>query len=207
MNGVGVGRARPQIELFHSEGDDTPIASSSTPVDVVGSCGGEAEAAAEGRLDLTDVSLWSAEQPTLYVVVITLRDKFNRTLDCESTRIGFRSVQTRDKRLLVNGQNIMIAGVNRHEHCPDNGKAITEQSMVQDILLLKRNNFNAVGAQPTPKRERGFSLWFVGVGCGQSYPRVIAGTRERSESSPRPSFDQYAAFSSRRFVTRCGVCV
>jgi beta-galactosidase len=55
-----------------------------------------------------------------------------------------RSVETRDKKLLVNGVPIMIAGVNRHEHCPEKGKAITEASMVQDILLMKRSNFNAV---------------------------------------------------------------
>jgi beta-galactosidase/beta-glucuronidase len=162
---------RPQIELFSSESDaDAPIASSSTPVDVEGTCGGEATA--EARLDLTDVSLWSAEQPTLYVVVITLRDGDARTLDCESARIGFRSVQTRDKRLLVNGQSIMIAGVNRHEHCPDNGKAITEQSMVQDILLLKRNNFNAVGVQQQRRQTKSFQvqLRFVAVRAPSELP-------------------------------------
>ena len=74
-----------QIELFANEGEAS-VASSSTPVDV----GAATETATEARLDVQDITLWSAEQPTLYVVVITLRDADGRTLDCESTRVGFR---------------------------------------------------------------------------------------------------------------------
>ncbi len=61
-----------------------------------------------------------------------------------SCEVGFRSVEVRGRQLLVNGQPVMIAGVNRHEHDDRRGRALTRASMEQDVLLMKRFNVNAV---------------------------------------------------------------
>lgn len=88
--------------------------------------------------------LWSAESPSLYKVVVTLRDQNGRDVESTATRIGFRSVVVRDRQLLVNGKRVMIHGVNRHDHHETKGKALDRETMRLDALTMKRFNFNAV---------------------------------------------------------------
>ncbi|MCD8483320.1 MAG: DUF4981 domain-containing protein [Verrucomicrobia bacterium] len=92
-----------------------------------------------------DLSPWTAETPELYTVVVSLLDAETETeLEHQAHRIGFRSVWIEDGQLKFNGESIKLKGVNRHDHDPDTGKTISRQRMVEDILLLKQNNFNAV---------------------------------------------------------------
>lgn len=70
--------------------------------------------------------LWSAESPHLYVLCISLLDPQGHVIDSESCTVGFRSVEVAERKLLINGQAVMIKGVNRHEHDPRRGKAVTE---------------------------------------------------------------------------------
>lgn len=69
-------------------------------------------------------------------------------------QVGFRQVEITDKALRVNGRRVMIRGVNRHEHDPLRGKAVTEAGMVQDIKLMKQLNFNACRASHYPNHPR-----------------------------------------------------
>jgi len=87
---------------------------------------------------------WSAETPYLYRVIVELLDETGRCREAASQRVGFRRVEIRDRQLLVNGRPVTICGVNRHEHDPVRGKAVTLESMWEDARLLKRFNFNAV---------------------------------------------------------------
>ncbi|MEI6073554.1 MAG: sugar-binding domain-containing protein [Verrucomicrobiae bacterium] len=87
--------------------------------------------------------LWSAESPSLYKVVVTLRDKNGRAVESTATRVGFRSIEIRDRQLLVNGKPVMIHGVNRHDHHDTKGKALDRETMRLDALTMKRFNFNA----------------------------------------------------------------
>ncbi|MCA9256634.1 MAG: DUF4981 domain-containing protein, partial [Phycisphaerales bacterium] len=96
------------------------------------------------RADIRSPKQWSAESPALYQLLLTLRDRNNSVIECVSTRIGFRRVEIRDGELLVNGRAVLFKGVNRHEHDPDHGHTISRESMINDILLMKRNNINAV---------------------------------------------------------------
>ncbi|MEP6812423.1 MAG: glycoside hydrolase family 2 TIM barrel-domain containing protein, partial [Actinomycetota bacterium] len=88
--------------------------------------------------------LWSAESPALYTLELTAGGE---TVSCA---IGFRSIEVRDRKLLVNGEPVLIAGVNRHEHDDVRGRALTRASMEQDVRLMKRFNVNAVRTSHYP---------------------------------------------------------
>ncbi|KAF3434286.1 hypothetical protein FNV43_RR25389 [Rhamnella rubrinervis] len=102
--------------------------------------------------------LWSAEQPNLYTLVVILKDASGSVVDCESCLVGIRKVSKAPKQLLVNGQPIIIRGVNRHEHHPRLGKTNIESCMVKDLVLMKQNNINAVRNSHYPQHPRWYEL-------------------------------------------------
>lgn len=103
--------------------------------------------------------LWSAERPALHLLVLTLRDAATgAVLAVEAVRVGVRSVRVAAKRLRVNGQAVMIAGVNRHEHDSATGHVVSEASMRADIDAMKRLNFNAVRCSHYPNAPRWYEL-------------------------------------------------
>ena len=71
-------------------------------------------------------------------------------------RIGFRKVEIRDRRLLVNGEPIYIKGVNRNEFLPESGYVVTRESMIRDIVLMKQHNINTVRTSHYPNCP----LWY-----------------------------------------------
>jgi beta-galactosidase len=85
---------------------------------------------------------WTAETPNLYKLLITLKDAAGKTLEVIPCNVGFRKVEIKNGDLLVNGQRILVKGVNRHEIDPDRGQAITVEGMVKDILVMKQHNIN-----------------------------------------------------------------
>ena len=87
---------------------------------------------------------WSAEHPHLYTLVWALKDDDGEALEYGSCRVGFRQVDIQEGRILINGVPVLLKGVNRHEHEDRRGHAVSRESMVEDILLMKRFNFNAV---------------------------------------------------------------
>lgn len=90
------------------------------------------------------VDPWSAESPRLYKgELITPGERV-------PLQIGFRTVKISDGVITVNGQRILFKGVNRHEFHPDQGRALSEDIMLQDILLMKQNNINAVRCSHAP---------------------------------------------------------
>jgi beta-galactosidase len=96
------------------------------------------------------VAPWSAESPTLYRVRIELIGPDDRVVDTTWQRIGFRRVEVRDRQLLVNSQPIWIFGVNRHDHHPDHGKAVTVDDMRDDLLAMRAHNITAVRTSHYP---------------------------------------------------------
>jgi len=107
---------------------------------------------------LPSVRQWTAETPELYTLIMTLLDANNRTVEVVSHRIGFRNVAIADGQLKVNGVPITIRGVNRHEHDPHTGKYVTEESMLEDIRLMKLYNINAVRTSHYPNNRRWYEL-------------------------------------------------
>lgn len=113
---------------------------------------------ARTTLPVASPSIWSAETPSLYVLTVTLLDPSGREIESTACRIGFRTVEVRDRKLLINGKRVLIKGANRHEHDEKTGKTLTLQSMIRDIELLKRHNFNAVRTSHYPNDERWYEL-------------------------------------------------
>lgn len=103
-----------------------------------------------GRLTTTvpKVKAWSAEQPNLYTLELTLHTSTGVQHDVR--RIGFRQVEIRGQNLLINGRRVMIKGVNRHDHDDTHGKAVSRELMLEDVLTMKRFNFNAVRTSHYP---------------------------------------------------------
>lgn len=88
---------------------------------------------------------WSAEDPYLYNLVFTVTNPKGEVVEARSKKIGFRKVEfSKSNELLINGKVVKIMGVNRHDHHPVNGKALTREDMRKDVQLMKQFNFNAV---------------------------------------------------------------
>jgi beta-galactosidase len=102
--------------------------------------------------------LWSDEKPNLYTLLLTLRDGAGGTLGVVPWRVGFREVETRDGKILVNGRPILIRGVNRHEWDMDTGQHVRLDTMLRDVELLKRNNFNLVRTAHYPNVPEWYEL-------------------------------------------------
>ena len=86
---------------------------------------------------------WTAETPNLYTTVLSLK-KGTTTEEIVSARTGFRSVEIKGRQFLVNGVPVKLKGVNRHEHWPEVGHAVTEEQMIRDLELIKQANCNHV---------------------------------------------------------------
>lgn len=118
---------------------------------------GEAETATLEAL-IQDPAKWSDEKPNLYTLLLTLKDDEERVLGVLPVRVGFREVEVRDGHLLVNGRSILIRGVNRHEHDPETGHVISWESMIEDIRIMKQNNFNLVRTSHYPNVREFYEL-------------------------------------------------
>lgn len=77
----------------------------------------------------------------------------------ESTRVGFKTVEITSKGVfMVNAKAITVAGVNRHDHHPDTGKTMTIATFLEDITVLKQNNFNAIRTCHYPNSTEFYKL-------------------------------------------------
>lgn len=101
---------------------------------------------------------WDAEHPYLYTLKLALIDSTGNAVERAETKIGFRSVEIKDGMMLVNGKQVRLRGVNRHEMDPETGHVMTEERMIEDIKLLKQCNINAVRTCHYPNKERWYEL-------------------------------------------------
>ena len=98
---------------------------------------------------------WSAEAPNQYRVLVELCDPNGKVRSSESQLIGIKRVEVRDRHLLVNGQPIWVFGVNRHDHHPDRGKAVTVDDMRADLTMMRSHNITAIRSSHYPN-DSGF---------------------------------------------------
>jgi len=101
--------------------------------------------------------LWNAEEPHLYLLLVTWQDESGQTLAVPQ-RVGFRQIAVRDGRLLLNGRPLRFRGVNRHDFNPHEGRTVSEADMLQDVLLMKQHNFNAVRTAHYPNQDAFYDL-------------------------------------------------
>ena len=103
---------------------------------------------------LEGVEPWSAESPTRHRVVAELLDPTGASIEVHAQLIGFRTVEVRDRALLVNGRPVWVFGVNRHDHHPTRGKAVGVEDMRDDLLAMRRHNITAVRCSHYPNDPR-----------------------------------------------------
>lgn len=89
---------------------------------------------------------WSTEEPNLYKLVLSLEDSIGNIVEVKICNLGFRSIEFRkgDSKLLINGKLTYLYGVNRPDHHPAKGKALSREDILQDIKTMKQFNFNCV---------------------------------------------------------------
>ncbi len=112
----------------------------------------------ELKTKVANPKLWSAENPNLYALVLTLVDESGNAVETVSTQLGFREIEfTRtevDKNynvttkkwdpVKINGERLLLKGANRHDTDPFYGKAVPQSTILEDVKLMKQNNLNAV---------------------------------------------------------------
>ena len=109
------------------------------------------------EIPLDRIAPWSPESPSLYRLVLTLSTP-DGSEESAACNLGFRTLQIRDGEFLLNNRPMIFHGVNRHEHDPVTGKAISLESMERDVLLMKQHNINAVRTSHYPNHPHFYHL-------------------------------------------------
>jgi beta-galactosidase len=133
------------------DADDKPLWKKPKTVDIDGTGYRRCGFAGEISEEIRKVRPWSAEEPNLYTLHLTLADAADgATIEHTALRVGFRTVRVENGQVLFNGQPILFMGVNRHDHDPVHGKAVDRKWLIEDARLLKGHNFNAVRTSHYP---------------------------------------------------------
>ncbi len=143
-----------EAKLFAA--DQSPVFDG--PLLVKGTVEPDSSATLDLEAAVSDPLKWSDEFPNLYTLLVTLKNSDGQVQQVEGCRVGFRQVEIIDGQIRVNGAPLVFRGVNRHEHHPDSGHAVTVESMIEDILLMKRLNVNAVRTSHYPNDPRWYDL-------------------------------------------------
>ena len=110
-----------------------------------------------GTLTVEGARLWSAEDPYLYEFELRLKTA-GGTEEIVPVRIGFRKIEIVDSVIRVNGVRVVFKGTNRHDFCGETGRAVTEAKIQRDLILMKRNNINAVRTSHYPNSSALYRL-------------------------------------------------
>ncbi|MGF7031788.1 beta-galactosidase [Paenibacillus mucilaginosus] len=135
-------------------------------------------------ISLSGVQSWTAETPVLYTLLLTTRDAAGAVQEVRSVPVGFRDIAVREGKLLVNGAPVILKGVNRNEFDPDRGFAVTYESMVRDIELMKQHNINTVRTSHYPNDPRWldlcdrYGLYVIDEADLETHGFVLAGGNE-----------------------------
>lgn len=138
----GRGQLRVDIEL--DEAEEGAVAGSEALVSLAIPELGITGLAPAQQFDVGPVDPWSAERPRLYTLKVTT------PLEVVSIDIGFRTITVQDAQLRVNGQPILLRGVNRHEHHPDFGRVVPHETVLSELTLMKQHNINAIRTSHYP---------------------------------------------------------
>ncbi|KFY30002.1 hypothetical protein V494_08327, partial [Pseudogymnoascus sp. VKM F-4513 (FW-928)] len=147
--------------------------------------------------------LWTAETPYLYKLVISVGEK-----QVISQRVGFRQVEIKDGLLKVNGNRIVIRGVNRHEHHPDSGRAVPYDFLRRDLLLMKTHNINAIRTSHYINDPRlydladEFGLWILDEADLECHGMGELGTDFASWTSDNPAWKDAYVDRARQMIMR-----
>ena len=102
--------------------------------------------------------LWSAETPVLYDLLLEVTAEDGTVQELIPQRVGFRRFEMKDHIMMLNGKRVVFKGVNRHEFQTDLGRAVTYDSIMEDILQMKRHNINAIRTCHYPDCEMFYEI-------------------------------------------------
>lgn len=111
------------------------------------------------EFDMPGVELWSAEIPALYTVDVIQRQPGGADEMAFSTKHGFRDIKLANNLLYINGKRVFLKGVNRHDSDPLRGRAVTNETMLRDVTLMKQNNINTVRTSHYPNNARMYAMY------------------------------------------------
>ncbi|KAI7703040.1 glycoside hydrolase family 2 protein [Hortaea werneckii] len=112
--------------------------------DVLGTYEGSSSGDVSMEVSGEDFHLWSAESPTLYTAILSAGDQYI------SQKVGFTRIEMKGPNMLVNGQPIIIYGVNRHEHNAHSGRTVPYEAMRADLIKMKQSNINTIRVAHQP---------------------------------------------------------
>lgn len=141
-----------RASLFGADEGDAEAQCEISVSDVVNEVHPQRESVAFALMEMavTKPLKWSAEEPNLYALVLSLVDADGICVDARSCRVGFREIKIDGGRLLVNGVPVKLYGTNRHDHNEFTGKTVSREDMEKDVQMMKQYNFNAVRTSHYP---------------------------------------------------------
>lgn len=108
--------------------------------------------------NLKNLLPWTAETPNLYTVSVIQRNGGKDEM-AFSTKYGFRDIEIRGSLVYINGKRVFFKVVNRHDTHPLYGRAVTTESMLEDVLLMKRNNINTIRTSHYPNAAKMYAMF------------------------------------------------
>ncbi|MFQ0978044.1 beta-galactosidase subunit alpha [Vibrio campbellii] len=109
-------------------------------------------------IDVVNPTHWTAENPYLYQLFITLKDAQGNVIEVIPQRVGFRDIKVRDGLFYINNQYVMLHGVNRHDNDHLKGRAVGMERIEKDLILMKQHNINSVRTAHYPNDPRFYEL-------------------------------------------------
>lgn len=111
------------------------------------------------HLAVSNPLLWSAETPHLYTLRVQQFDTTGKEEMAFSTKYGFRDIEVRGAEVFINGEKVFFKGVNRHDSDPLRGRAVTNETMLRDVILMKQNNINTIRTAHYPNAARMYAMY------------------------------------------------
>ncbi len=103
--------------------------------------------------------LWSAENPALYSVIVSMKNAEGKETEAMSSKFGFRKIEIKNKKVYVNNELVIFKGVNRHDIHPRYGKAVPVESMEKDIIMMKQHNINTIRTSHYPNSSKMYAMY------------------------------------------------
>ncbi|NOU75196.1 DUF4981 domain-containing protein [Paenibacillus sp. LMG 31458] len=159
----GTTPANHKVEAMLYDANNQPVFNE--PVIMETAFGSNSEVQVSSSKLVANPKKWSAEDPNLYTLVLSLKDSSGNVIETAGTRVGFREFEIKTmsdgsgkQQMKLNGKPIMIKGANRHDTSPDTGKATNLDLMIKDIELMKQYNMNAVRSSHYPSHPFWYDL-------------------------------------------------
>lgn len=146
---------KAQVELKNPAGETIYTSAEQT----VSNLASGAEQKLTFTTSLSNLLPWTAETPNLYTAIVTLKDNLGQVTEVFSTKYGFRHIDIANRKVRINGEEVLFKGANRHDTHPRYGRAVTTESMLQDVVMFKQNNLNIIRTSHYPNAAKMYAMF------------------------------------------------